>query len=66
MRKSKLPIYAGIITIIVFFFIGYITKSAVLKFKVSVSHTEIAFLPIVLGLLVWFISARVMKWNAGG
>ena len=55
------PLMASLGTMILLYIIGYITDIDVLIFKISLSYTEIALLPIGVGLLVGFISERIIK-----
>ena len=43
------------------YIIGFVNNIDILTFKVSNSSTEVALLPIGIGLLVAVISARIMK-----
>ena len=43
------------------YIIGFVANIDILIFKVSNSSTEVAFLPIVIGLIVVVISERMMK-----
>lgn len=51
-------------TMIVLYLIGYLFEIKILTFKISASRTEIAFLPIIVGLLIAFISDRIIKHKA--
>ena len=51
----------GFTTMALLYLIGFIANIDILIFKVTNSNTEIAFLPIIIGLLVIFISGRMMK-----
>ena len=41
--------------------IGFVASIDILIFKVSDSSTEVSFLPVIIGLIVVFISERIMK-----
>jgi prepilin signal peptidase PulO-like enzyme (type II secretory pathway) len=56
-----IPLVLGFGTMALLYIIGFIANLDILIFKVSNSSTEVALLPIVLGLLVIFISERIMK-----
>jgi len=43
------------------YIVGFFANMDILIFKVSNSSTEVTFLPIVIGLIVVFISERIMK-----
>ena len=65
MRKPFwIPLIAAFGTMLVLYLIGFVGKIDFLAFKVSSSYTEIALLPIVLGIGVGFISERIMKSKA--
>jgi prepilin signal peptidase PulO-like enzyme (type II secretory pathway) len=51
----------GFTTMALLYLIGFIANIDILIFKVTHSNTEIAFLPIIIGLLVILISGRMMK-----
>ena len=53
-------------TMIVLYLVGYLFEIKILMFKISSSKTEIAFLPIVVGLLIAFIGDRIIKHKAHG
>jgi hypothetical protein len=57
-----IPLIASFGTIILLYTIGIITDINFLIFKISPSYTEIAFLPIVVGLLIGFITERIIKY----
>ena len=48
-------------TMSLLYIIGFVANIDILIFKVSNSSTEVAFLPIVIGLIVVLISGRMMK-----
>ena len=51
----------GFGTMALLYLIGFIANIDILIFKVTNSSTEIAFLPIVIGLIVVLISGRILK-----
>jgi len=51
----------GFGTMALLYIIGFVANIDILIFKVSNSSTEVAFLPIVIGLIVVLISGRMMK-----
>ncbi|MEH7247359.1 ATPase [Neobacillus niacini] len=62
MNKSFwIPLMASFGTMIFLYIIGFIADIDILKLKISLSDTEIALLPIVVGMLVGFISERIIK-----
>ncbi|MCM3653040.1 ATPase [Metabacillus litoralis] len=62
MSKSFwIPLCASFGTMILLYIIGFIANIDVLIFKVSLSYTEISLLPIVVGILVGFISEWILK-----
>ncbi|WP_342601095.1 ATPase [Psychrobacillus sp. FSL H8-0483] len=62
MSKSFwIPLMASFGTMILLYIIGYIADIDFLIFKISLSDTEIALLPIAVGMLVGFISERIIK-----
>ena len=62
MNKSFwIPLMASFGTMIFLYIIGFIADIDFLKLKISLSDTEIALLPIVVGMLVGFISERIIK-----
>lgn len=48
-------------TMILLYTIGFTADIDFLIFKISLSDTEIALLPIVVGMLAGFISERIIK-----
>ncbi|SEN89515.1 hypothetical protein SAMN04487786_0490 [Paenisporosarcina quisquiliarum] len=62
MSKSFwIPFTASFGTMILLYIIGFIADIDFLIFKISLSHTEIALLPIGVGMLVGIISERIIK-----
>ena len=55
------PLMASLGTMILLYIIGFLTDINALIFKISLSYTEIALLPIGVGVLVGFISERIIK-----
>ena len=60
-----IPLIASFATIAVLYFIGYLADLNFLIFKISLSHTEIALLPVFLGAAVGIITERMLKRKAG-
>jgi hypothetical protein len=56
-----IPLIASFGTMILLYVIGFIANIDVLLFKVSLTYTEISLLPIVVGIVVGFISERIIK-----
>lgn len=62
MSKSFwLPLIISFGTMTLLYIIGFIGNIDFLVFIISPSYTEIALLPIVIGLLGGFISERIIK-----
>ena len=66
MNKSFwIPLIASFGTIILLYIIGFIANIESLVFKISLSgDAEIALLPIIVGVIVGFISERIIKLKA--
>lgn len=65
MNKSVwLAVSISFSTMIVLYIVGYLFEIDILTIKISSSRTEIAFLPIVIGLFIAFISDRIIKRKA--
>jgi hypothetical protein len=60
---SKISLVASIGTMILLYMIGFIADIKILTLIISPSYTEIAFLPIVVGILIAIISERIIKMN---
>ncbi|MGF3104654.1 ATPase [Rossellomorea sp. DUT-2] len=56
-----LPLIAAIGTMVLLYVVGFIGKIEFLVFKISSSDTEIALLPIVVGIVVAFVSDRIVR-----
>ena len=63
-KSFWIPLMASFGTMILLYIIGYIADIDFLKLKISLSYTEIALLPIVVGMLVGFISERIIKMKS--
>ncbi|TYS81861.1 ATPase [Rossellomorea aquimaris] len=62
MSKSFwLPLIAAIGTMVLLYVIGFIGNIEFLVFKISLSNTEIALLPIAIGIVVAMVSDRIVK-----
>ena len=62
MNKTVwISLVLGFGTMALLYLIGFVANIDILIFKVTNSSTEIAFLPIIIGLIVAFISERMMK-----
>lgn len=62
MNKTDwISLLLGFGTMALLYLIGFIANIDILIFKVTNSSTEIAFLPIIIGLIVVLISGRMMK-----
>ncbi len=62
MNKTVwISLVLGFGTMALLYIIGFVANIDILIFKVSNSSTEVAFLPIVIGLIVVLISGRMMK-----
>ena len=60
-KSFWIPLMASFGTMILLYIIGFIADIDFLIFKISLSDTEIALLPIAVGMLVGFISERIIK-----
>ena len=60
-----IPLIASFTTMAVLYFIGYLADLNFFIFKISLSHTEIALLPVFLGAAVGIITERMLKRKAG-
>jgi prepilin signal peptidase PulO-like enzyme (type II secretory pathway) len=60
-KSFWLPLMASFGTMILLYIIGFIADIDFLIFKISLSDTEIALLPIAVGMLVGVISERIIK-----
>ncbi|MFL0584035.1 ATPase [Solibacillus silvestris] len=60
-----IPLLASFATMAVLYLIGYVANLDFLIFKISLSYTEIALLPIFVGAAVGIISERMLKRKAG-
>lgn len=64
MNKTLLiPLMLAFGTMALLYIIGFVANIDILEIKVSSSQTEIALLPIAVGLLVAFISERFIKFK---
>ena len=62
MNKTVwISLMLGFGTMALLYLIGFVASIDILIFKITNSSTEIAFLPIIIGLMVAFISERIMK-----
>lgn len=62
MNKTVwISLMLGFGTMAILYIIGFVANIDILIFKVSDSSTEVAFLPIMIGLIVVLISERIMK-----
>lgn len=62
MSKSFwMPLLTSFGTMILLYLIGFVANIDFLVFKVSLSYSEISLLPIIAGILVGFISERIIK-----
>ena len=57
----KISLIFSIGVMVLLYFIGFIANTDFLVFKISPSSTEIALLPIAVGLFIAFISDRIIK-----
>ena len=60
-KTAWISLMLGFGTMAILYIIGFVANIDILIFKVSNSSTEVAFLPIIIGLIVVFISERIMK-----
>ena len=62
MNKALLiPVLAAFGTMLLLYLVGYIAQIDSLKLKISMESSEIALLPIFIGLIVCYVSERIMK-----
>ena len=62
MNKSvRISLILGFGTMALLYLIGFVANIDILIFKATNSSTEIAFLPIIIGLIVVLISDKMMK-----
>ncbi|PID01353.1 MULTISPECIES: ATPase [unclassified Sporosarcina] len=59
-----IPLLVSFGTMIFLYLLGFVANIEILLFKLSLSHTEISLLPIVVGMVMGFISERIIKWRA--
>lgn len=60
----KISLIFSIGAMVLLYFIGFIANTDLLVFKISPSSTEIALLPIAVGLLIAFISDGIIKYKS--
>ncbi|QOY38079.1 ATPase [Anaerobacillus isosaccharinicus] len=58
------PLLASFGTMILLYTIGFIADINFLKIKISPSYTEISFLPVIVGLLIGFITERMIDYKS--
>ena len=61
---NKIFLIVSIGAMVLLYLIGFIANIDFLVFKISPSNTEIALLPIAVGLLIAFISDGVIKYKS--
>ncbi|PID16984.1 ATPase [Sporosarcina sp. P34] len=59
-----IPLLVSFGTMIFLYFLGFLANIDLLLFKLSLSYTEISLLPIFVGMIMGFISERMIKWRA--
>ena len=63
MSKSfTFPVIASFGTMILLYIIGFIADIDFLMFKISNTYTEISLLPIVVGIIIGYISEQIIKY----
>ncbi|MGE6753774.1 ATPase [Rossellomorea sp. NPDC071047] len=60
-RSLCLTLIAAIGTMVLLYVIGFVGNIDFLIFRISLSNTEIALLPIVVGVIVAIVGDRIMK-----
>lgn len=60
-RSLCLTLIAAIGTMVLLYVIGFVGNIDFLIFRISISNTEIALLPIVVGVIVAIVGDRIMK-----
>ncbi|WP_062049604.1 hypothetical protein [Bacillus sp. JCM 19034] len=62
MNKSFwIPLFASFGSMILLYVIGFMANIDFLIFKMTLSYTEISFIPIIVGLLIGLIIERMLK-----
>ena len=56
-----IPLIASLGTIITLYLIGYIFNIDSLVFDLSLPNSEISLIPVIVGVIVGFISERIVK-----
>ncbi|RDW17307.1 ATPase [Oceanobacillus chungangensis] len=60
-KNFWIPLIASLGTMIILYLIGNIFNVDFLIFDISLPYSEISLIPIVVGILVGFISERIIK-----
>ncbi|PIC56837.1 ATPase [Sporosarcina sp. P12(2017)] len=60
-KNFWIPLIVSFGTMIVLYIIGFIANIDSLIFNISLSHTEISLVPIGVGIVMGFISERIIK-----
>ena len=60
-KSDKIALIVAFGTMILLYVIGYFANIEFLKFEISSTHSEISLLPIAVGIIVAFISDRIIK-----
>ena len=60
-KTTWIPVVLAFGTMALLYIIGYVADLDILEFKISSSRTTFSLLPIAVGLLVAYISERMMK-----
>ena len=63
-KSFWIPLIISFGTMIILYIIGFFADIEFLMFKISSSYTEISLLPIIIGILIGFISEGIMKYRA--
>ena len=60
-KSIWIPLMVSFGTMLLLYIIGFIADIDFLIFKISLSDTEIALLPIAVGMIAGYISERIIK-----
>ncbi len=60
-KSFWIPLFASFGSMILLYVIGFMANIDFLIFKMTLSYTEISFIPIIVGLLIGLIIERMLK-----
>ncbi len=61
-KSFTFPVIASFGTMILLYIIGFIADIDFLMFKISNTYTEVSLLPIVVGIIIGYISEQIIKY----